>query len=499
MKRDKHSLSHYKLLTGNMGYLYPVACYEVLPGDTFQQQTSLLVRCSPLIAPVMHPVTVRIHHWFVPFRLLWDGWESFITGGTDGLGDGVGTPPMLATTVEKGPVQKGSFADYIGIPPGFTGEYSAFPQLAMQKIWIDWYMDQDLSDPDNIPAPDPYWGLFPINWEKDYFTTTRPWPQKGPDVVVPLGGVAPVRSSGTGVPTFDGSPSGFPQNQNNAIRMSAGNITMEWKTNPQMASQDAVWNNPSLEADLSQATLANINDFRRAFAIQRYQEARARYGSRYTEYLAYLGVRSSDARLQRSEFLGGGKQTISFSEVLQTGPGVTEGAPIGSTTGVGTMAGHGISALRSGRYRRFFEEHGIVLSLMSVRPKTMYVQGVNRGFFRKTKEDYWQRELEQIGQQEVLAKEVHYAGGDSVWGYQDRYSEYKQIPSGIAGDFRDTLNFYHLAREFTAPPALNGQFVTCQPSKRIFQEQNTDVLWVMAYNSIQARRMVRRSASSRII
>lgn len=497
MKRYKHSLSHYKLLTGDMGFLYPVSCFDVLPGDSIQQSTSLLLRMSPLVAPVMHPITVRIHHWFVPFRLLWDGWEKFITGGADGLGEGVGSPPMLSTTSEKGPVTKGSFADYIGIPPGFTGSYSAFPQLAMRKIWLDWYADQDFSDPDNIPTPDPYWQLFPIGWEKDYFTTARSWPQKGPEVSVPLSGTAPVVPAGTTIPTFRDAESGGTVT-GNILQMNSGS-NANWVKDNQFSAREAGWDDPALAADLSNATSANINDFRRAFAVQRYQEARARYGSRYTEYLAYLGVRSSDARLQRSEFLGGGKQTISFSEVLQTAPGFTDGAPVGSQTGVGTMAGHGIAALRSNSYRRFFEEHGVVLSLLSVRPKSMYTQGVHRNLLKSVKEDYWQKELEQIGQQEIRGKEVHFDDNQVAWGYQDRYSEYKSIPSGIAGDFRDTLNFWHLAREFTAPPALNGQFMVCQPSKRIFQEQNTHCMWMMAYNNIQARRMVRRGSSSRII
>lgn len=494
MKRDKHSLSHYKLLTGEMGRLIPVAAYEVLPGDTFQQQTSMLVRCSPLIAPVMHPVTVRVHHWFVPFRLLWDGWEKFITGGNDGLGDGVGLPPQIAAG--GGTVTKGCFGDYIGIPPGTTSAAGilAWPWLAYKKIWEDWYVDQDFYDPDTLPTPTLDWGLLPVCWEKDYFTTSRPWPQKGPDVVVPLAGTAPVvKRDAYASPLFL-----TPTNQNLALQANQDS-NANWNLANGATGVPVGWQDPNLQADLSQATGANINDFRRAFAIQRYQEARARYGSRYTEYLAYLGVRSSDARLQRSEFLGGGKQTISFSEVLQTAPGSTDGSPGGAGTGVGAFAGHGISAMRSGRYRRFFEEHGIVLSLMSVRPKTMYTQGVPRWLTRTDKESYWQRELEQIGQQEVLSKEVHYQAGDTVWGYQDRYSEYKSIPSGIAGDFRDTLDFYHLAREFSAPPALNGTFIVCQPSKRIFQEQSTDSLWIMAYNSIQARRMVRRSGSSRII
>lgn len=489
MKRDKHSLSHYRLLTCNMGDLVPCGLIEVLPGDSIQQATSLLLRCSPLVAPVMHPVTVRVHHWFVPHRISWDGWESFITGGADGEGDGE-VPPF--TGVQNWP--KGSLADYLGIPTGRSVNTSTLPFEAYRRIYNEFYRDQDLAP--EVPLGS---GIQKISWEKDYFTSARPWPQKGPDVSLPLGLQAPVVPTGDGIPRFDfpgypltDSPIATVQGQQYIAGSGVGNA----------ATTNAVlWNDPKLIADLTNATAVNVNEVRKAFALQRYQEARARYGSRYTEYLRYLGVRSSDARLQRPEYLGGGKQTISFSEVLQTGPGSTEGSPVPG--GVGQMAGHGISAMRSRRYRRFFEEHGFVLSLLSVRPRVMYTEALHRHWTRVTKEDYWQRELEQIGQQEVYSREVYgyddANGGANVFGYQDRYSEYKHHPSTVHGDFRDTLDFWHMGRKFAAPPVLNQSFVECDPTKRIFQEQTQDSLWVMVNHSIQARRMVRRSPASRIL
>lgn len=219
------------------------------------------------------------------------------------------------------------------------------------------------------------------------------------------------------------------------------------------------------------------------------------YGSRYTEYLRYLGVRSSDARLQRPEYLGGGKQTIAFSEILQAGTNFD------ANTGVGTMRGHGITAVRSNRYRRFFEEHGLVLSLLSIRPKTMYVNGLPRMWSRSTREDYWQRELEMIGQQEILNQELYTAdtGPTDVFGYQDRYADYKHIQSQVSGDFRSTLNFWHEGRTFASDVTLNESFVLCSPSKRIFASTATDTFWIMANHSIQARRMVRKSSVGRIM
>jgi len=227
-------------------------------------------------------------------------------------------------------------------------------------------------------------------------------------------------------------------------------------------------------------------------ALQRYSEARARYGSRYTEYLRYLGVRSSDARLQRPEYLGGGKTPIQFSEVLQTAEG---------TAPVGEMRGHGISALRTNRYRRFFEEHGYVLTVLSVRPKTVYTQGLPRHWNRRTKEDFWQRELQHIGQQEVLNKELYaaHAEPNDTFGFQDRYDEYRRAESSVSGEFRESqLDYWHIAREFGSSPALNSSFVECVPSDRIFAAQDNDTLYVMANHSIQARRLVAKTGTSYI-
>jgi len=481
MKRNKHSLSHYRLLTCDMGKLVPVSCFEVLPGDSIQQATSLLVRVSPLVAPVMHPVSVRVHHWFVPHRLVWDGWEDFITGGPDGIGGDAGAYPT-----ETAAWAAGGLMDYLGVKPGTTTEISAMPQRSYNLIYNEFYRDQDLIDEltgDNYLCA-------PVCWEKDYFTSSRPWPQKGPDVSLPLGTVAPVVGSGDALPLFDTATDGTDRpiavvSPDELVLNGYGSSTPQYLR----------WAQTKLEADLSSATAVNVNDVRLAFALQRYQEARARYGSRYTEYLRYLGVRSSDARLQRPEYLGGGKQTIAFSEVLQTGPD-------SSGEGVADLKGHGIAAMRSRRYRRFFEEHGLVLSLLSVRPRTMYADQLPRMFSRRTKEDYWQRELEQIGQQEVYSKEVFAAappGGDVIFGYQDRYSEYKHIQSSVHGEFRDTLDYWHLARQFVSAPTLNASFVECDPSKRIFAEQTQHSLWIMCNNSIQARRLVRKDPSSRIM
>lgn len=484
MKRSKFSLSHYKLLSCDMGELVPIGAVEVLPGDTMQHATSLLVRCSPLVSPVMHPVRVRVHHWYVPYRLIWPGFEDFITGGPDGM-DATAFPVMEAPASTGYSV--GSLADYLGVPPGVGNlEHSALPFRAYAMIFNEWYRDQDLqtplvwSDGDGLDTTTNT-ALQNVNWEKDYFTSSRPWEQKGPAISIPLGNTAPVVSDGTN-PSVTGVSGGANLISNGAdARFSAA-----------IGNGDVTWNNPGLEVDLSGTSTVTVSILREAMALQRYEEARARYGSRYVEYLRYLSVRSSDARLQRPEYLGGGKQVIQFSEVLQTAEG---------TNPVGQMRGHGISAVRSNRYRRFFEEHGIVMSFVSIQPKTIYAQGLNRMFNRRTKEDFWQRELQHIGQQEVLNKEVYapHSQPNDRFGFQDRYDEYRRQESGVCGEFRtSTLDYWHMARIFSNDPALNADFVKCVPTERTFAAPINDVLYVMANHSIQARRLVAKTGKSYI-
>jgi len=486
MKRSKFSLSNTKLLSCDMGELVPIGISEVLAGDSIQQATSALVRAAPLLSPVMHPVNVSIHHWFVPHRIIWEDWENFITGGPDGLDASV----FPTITAGGGGFAIGSLADYLGCPTGVASlEVSALPFRAYALIYNEWYRDQDLvskltvditSGPDTTTNTTLQTGM----WEKDYFTTARPWEQKGPAITVPLGTEAPVFGIGLGnaaaVNTADvtvkdvgGTGVTYADSYNSGTH----SIYID-------ANAGASPNLPNIYADLTDASAITVTALREALALQRYEEARARYGSRYTEYLAYLGVKSSDARLQRPEYLGGGKGVIQFSEVLQTAEG---------SDPVGEMRGHGISATRSNRFRRFFEEHGYVLTLMVVRPKTIYANGLFRHWNRRTKEDFWQKELQFIGQQEVLNKELYaaHATPNGVFGYQDRYDEYRRQESSIAGEFRDTtLNFWHMARIFASDPALNADFVKCVPTERTFASSSNDVLYVMAKHRIQARRLV---------
>ena len=498
MKRAKHSLSNYKLLTLDMGELVPIGLTEVLPGDAVQQATSALIRCSPLLAPVMHPVSVRIHHWFVPHRLIWDEFEDFITAGPTGT-----SLPTFPTITLPNPTTVGSLADYLGIPNGLNAPVvSALPFRAYAMIFNENYRDQDLTTElvmSTASGNDTTTNTALQNaaWEKDYFTSSRPWEQKGPTVTIPLGTQAPVLGLGTNnsssvaagayIPIGDAA---FPPGTNSVSNAYAVAASKSAAGTTAATAFNAA--NANVFADLTGASAITVNALRQALALQSFEEARARYGSRYTEYLRYLGVKSSDARLQRPEYLGGGKQTIQFSEVLAT-------ADNGTTTKVGDLKGHGISAMKSNRYRRFFEEHGYVVSLMSVLPKTMYVQGIARHWNRRSREDFWQKEFQHIGQQAVKNKEVYAAAAspDATFGYQDRYDEYRRTENTIAGEFRTSaLDYWHMGRIFASEPALNNTFVKAVPTKRNFASQSTDVLYVMAKHNIQARRLVVQTGTS---
>jgi hypothetical protein len=478
MKRSKHSLSNYKLLSCDLGELVPIGLTEVLAGDSIQHATNALIRAAPLLSPVMHPLNVSISHWFVPNRLVWEDWEDFITGGPDGM------DASVFPTIDLGGsgAAVGSLADYLGVPTGVANlEVSALPFRAYALIFNEWYRDQDLVSPltiDLTSGPDTTTNTAMQNaaWEKDYFTTSRPWEQKGAAITVPLGTEAEVKTHQT--PTGELS-----------IEDGAGTLRKLQASAASVYLDAAGVSGGEMYADLTNASAVTVNVLREALALQRYEEARARYGSRYTEYLRYLGIMSSDARLQRPEYLGGGKETIQFSEVLQTAEG---------TDPVGTLRGHGISSMRSNRYRRFFEEHGYVISTLCARPKTIYADGLSRTWNRRTKEDFWQRELEHIGQQPVLNKEVYaaHSSPEDTFGYQDRYDEYRKGISTIAGEFRSTLDYWHFARQFGSDPALNADFIKCVPVETPFAVPSEDVLQVMARHSIQARRLVTSRGTS---
>lgn len=489
MKRNKFDLSRGKLLTGNQGKMIPINWMEVLPGDTIQQSTTALLRVSPLNAPVMHPVRARIQHYFVPYRKIWEDFEDFITGGEDG------TDASTFPTITFGTAPSvSSLADYLGVPLGVNGiEVSALPFRAYAYIWNEMVRNTVLQNEltvDLSSGADSTTNttLQSVNWEKDRFVGAADDTQLGSEISLPLGTSAPL----TGSISDDSAQFHFKNaadTQQYGLR--SNNIDDEVTHDNVAGISEQLQYKSGLSlsgvtADLSSATAATVNDLRRAFALQKFAEARQLYGSRYVEYLRYCGVKSSDGRLDRPEYLGGGRQTIQFSEVLST-----DGA------NTGEMSGHGIASMKSNRYRRFFEEHGIVMSFISVLPRTVYSQGLERSWNRRDRTDFFQRELANIGLQEIENKEV-YAGHttpDGVFGYCNQYDEYREGVSTVAGDFHggQNLDHYHMGRIFASDPALNSGFITADPTDRIYKSTVDDQLYIMTHHSIQARRPIPKS------
>lgn len=510
-KRAKFNLSNFHNCTFKMGYLYPVNLTEVLPGDSIQLSTSVFLRLAPMVVPVMHPVYMHLSNFFVPSRVLWDGFEDFITGGPDGTDTSV--LPTITLNATNSPV--GNLADAFGIPVQMLSGSNAFtvnalPFIAYYMIWNEYFRDQDLNeaiDLSTITGTPSSLSLLRPSWAKDYFTTARPWPQKGPDVSVPVNLTAagePVITAavvGNGIPKFDIKSLGGGSDNRFALDTdAASNGNVRYNSVDSSGLDFLAWKDPALKVNIDYTSgnpefgSVNINDLREAFALQRFEEHRSMFGSRYEDLLRYLGVRPQDARLQLPEYLGGFSAPVQFSEVLQTSSDAER-------SGVGDMYGHGIGATKGRRIRRFIPEHGYVMSLLTVRPIPVYSQGLERLWSKENRFDFWQKEYEHIGQQEIRNSEV-YADGDTAqdkatFGYQNRYDEYRRGVNIITGEFRTNQDYWTMARIFASRPTLNGDFVSCMPTDRIFQvnEQNSDQCYAMVKNNIIAKRLVSKNGN----
>lgn len=520
-KRSLFNLSHENKLSFQMGQLVPILNLEVLPGDTFTGKSDALIRLAPQLAPIMADVSVFTHYFFVPNRILWDNgksdcWETFITGGKTGNE----TPSKPTITFEE--VSNNSLADYFGLPNIVKGTNTpitvdALPFRAYNMIYNEWYRDENLQN----EVPFSLAGgvdtttsttLLNRNWEKDYFTSALPWTQRGDGASVPLVGSIPLSSSDapvlgngttlglvqgnagygayvvednlfTGIQSAYGVP--ISANVSDSTRLGQGSsvgVTLDSTKSGLKADLSNV------TAELSQSSNIDIDisDLREASAVQRWLEKSARFGYRYIEQiLSFFGVRSPDSRLQRPEYIGGGRSPILFSEVLQTSSSTDDSAQ-------GNMSGHGFSAFRSHRFRYFSTEHGWIIGIMSILPRTNYQQGIARKWTRQSRYDYFFPEFQNIGEQEVLNKEL-YAGtpnDNEIFGYQQRYAEYKMIPSEVHGDFRSNLNYWHMGRIFSNAPKLNSQFVTADPTTRIFaiEEPGVDNIYAQIAHHIIAKR-----------
>lgn len=515
-KMNVFNMSYDRKLSLRMGKLVPIHQQEVLPGDKFTHTTQQMIRFAPLIAPVMHKIDVYVHYWFVPYRLTWDGWEQFITSGGTDYPD-FPHIKMAGSTI-------GSIQDYLDIPnkDQFTDiiSFSALPTMAYWKIWYEWYRDQNLQ----TGEVDPMWeelesladgdntailnsrGLlngqpFKRAWTHDYFTSALPFAQKGDAVKIPMGTTAPLVFDPVGnrTPMRDSNGNLVPNNAN--IMGNSSYMAAETGIPPTPAG----WANPDVSethmVDLQVATAVTINELRKAYRLQAYLEKNARGGTRYAEMiLSHFGVRSSDARLQRPEYLGGGIAPVSISEVVQQSES--------NDTPQGNLAGHGISVGQNFNFSRRFEEHGIIIGLMSVMPKPAYSQGIDRHMTKFDPLDWFWGDFAQIGEQAILKKELMATGTEEdneVFGYIPRYAEYRQNFSRVNGDFKDTLDFWHLGRKFNNVPELNADFIQADPSLRIFAVQdlpesetdvdsgsvrNWDTLYAHIYHDIKAVRPI---------
>jgi hypothetical protein len=499
--RNVFNLSHEKKLSCDMGELVPIFCEETVPGDKFRIKSEAIIRMAPMIAPVMHRVNVYMHYFFVPNRLVWDDWEKFITGGPDG--NALPTMPTVGFSQSAWElIKSGSLADYMGVPSptGSIGNtyFNALPFRAYQLIYNDYYRDQDLEpeiDISKSSGVDPYSAEMVLLrnrcWEKDYFTSARPTPQKGGEVEIPLLGAAPVERN------LDSNTSWNVYESGSGNPASAGDIGTASGAYLQNSGVAIGLNpNDTLQADLSTVGATTIEDLRNAVRTQEWKEKNMRGGSRYIEQMkSHFGVVSSDARLQRPEYLCGGKVPMSISEVLQT----SESA----TSPQANMAGHGVSAGQMPTCTMFAEEHGYIIGIMSVMPKTAYQQGFRRHLLKDDKFDYFWPTFENIGEQPVYNAELYHDFASAVdkdtFAYQSRYSEYKSIPNSSHGDFKGNLNFWHMNRIFNSLPALNADFVKADPTTRIFAVETTDDhLWCMVYNDVKAIRPMRRFATPKL-
>lgn len=530
---SKFDLSHNRKFSFKPGILYPILATEAVPSDVFNYDANVVVRMAPMLSPIMHMVDVCVHSFFYPDRLtqLRGNFEIFITGGKNGdgkdaQGNTIQPPFFLATGTLVSPpdsislrefMGKGTLADYLGLQfsnshlvGGNTQQINARPFIAFWRIYCEYFRDQNL-DPDWVSlypaifdspggditaeiklamlasAPNTFniFELPRVCWDKDYFTSALPFAQRGEAVEAPLTGSATV--------TYKNDEGNFFNSDNTPIAAGGAMDIIPTtgdgafgRTAAEPTKAIYVRNIESIDLNAGGFTITAL---RTAARLQEWLEKMATGGARYIEQIkAQFGVTSSDARLQRAEYLGGGKIPMHISEVIQS-------SADGTTTPLAEMAGHGVTAGQVTSFKKFCEEHGMLFTFIYLRPKPAYQQGLPRMWWNRfDKLDYLWPSFARIGEQEVLQKELFFIGDptndDDVFGYQQRYAEYKYIPSTVHGDFQDTLDFWHWGRIFSTAPTLSSEFVHCDPSDRIFNVLNpsSDSLYCIVQNRITAKR-----------
>lgn len=519
ISRSVFDRSHGWKSTFDSGYLVPFLVDEVLPGDSYKVKFNFLARLSTPIVPTMDNLFIDTFYFFVPYRLLWKHWEQF-NGQQDFPGASTDYLVPQTSAPADGGFPVGCLEDYFGLPTGVKGiKANELAARAYALIWNEWFRDENLQNPINLSSyaeistasglDDVGLGdagftgshrLLRRGKRHDYFTSALPWPQKGPGVELPLVGNAPIY--GNGPLAFQAPGSSAVGSLGKPDHNSSAQLVIRDGTSDDYWSDVTDWSRISLSstvssgyADLSSVTAATINSLRQAFQLQKLYERDARGGTRYTEILrSHFGVVSPDSRLQRPEYLGGSESPVIINPVVQNSATGSTGA----ATPQGNLAAYGLASSTSAKhgFTKSFVEHGIVIGLLNVRADLTYQQGIPRMFSRRTRFDFYWPVLAHLGEQAILNKEIYAQGNskdDEVFGYQERYAEYRYFPSMITGKLRSTdpqsLDVWHLSQKFDNLPTLSAQFIEDNPPvNRILAVQNEPQFIIDSYIEMKCAR-----------
>jgi hypothetical protein len=462
IERSVFNRDHGLKTTMDSGYLVPIFVDEALPGDTFQLDATGFGRLATPINPFMDNMYIETFFFAVPNRLIWNNWEKFC-GEQTNPGDSI---DYLIPQIENATITEQTLYDYMGVPLNVSVSFNNLFGRAYNLIWNDWFRDENLQnsltvDMDDGPDDIANYTLKKRGKRHDYFTSALPWPQKGDAVTLPLGNQVPVKwntwTGGSGA--SDDQHAVIFQNNTAVTRAGYGSSAETW---------DAYLDNNSysnLYADLSSTSAATINQLREAFQIQGLLERDARAGTRYTEIVqGHFGVTSPDARLQRPEYLGGGKDRINVNPIPQT-------SSTDATTPQGNLSAYATTGFSGHKFTKSFTEHSVIIGLACVYADLTYQQGLQRHWSRQTRYDFYWPALAHLGEQAILNQEIYAQGSAddaNTFGYQERYAEYRYKPSQITGKFRSTvssgsLDNWHLAQDFSALPSLNASFIEENP------------------------------------
>lgn len=493
MRRTKFDRSHVYKTTFNSGKLIPVFVDEVLPGDTTRMSVNYFARLATPIKPIMDNIYLDWFFFFVPNRLVWDHWQNFCFEQEDPDDTTDYVIPTVTATGNSNNAYVGSLWDYFGLPVNTSGNLSgisALPFRAVYLIWNEWFRDENLQKSVKIQKGDtnevldssrasdqPSWvfksnttivsgcACPPRGKRHDYFTSALPWTQKGPGVDISLTGNAPIMATTNTEPTPHVPGIYVARDGASSTLFSA----MTWDSKPSHIASGSVY------ADLSRVSAVTINGLRTAFQMQKFYERLARGGSRYTEVLrSFFGVVSPDARLQRPEFLG------SFTKMVNVNP-IAQTSATDATSPQGNLSAYGVTASRFHGFTKSFVEHGYIIGFVCARADLTYQQGINKMWLRSTVYDFYWPTFAHLGEQAIELREIYAQGtatDTSVFGYQERYAEYRYKPSQITGKFRSSvtggnLDVWHLSQYFSNAPTLNEEFITENPPiKRIIAVQD---------------------------